>query len=245
MTVWGRITGADLEPPQTPRMRIGVELERPIAYMWAAQAGERIRMNSSTRTRGNLAATADGYCLDRGGLLEVKWSAGSSIWRGAELPESVYWQTVAQAAVYGPPYRVTVAALIGADLREWTIDPPREDRRRVIDEVDAFFARYIDRDPPEFPIPMYPAELDAWLRLAQGIDPEARRPATDTEQALAEQYLQARFLARKTEGDAEVQRRELLQAIALDPKPRIAGDGWVYTNANGRTLILDNGAETP
>jgi hypothetical protein len=217
-------------------MRIGAALERPIAQLWADTAGERIRMNSYTRIRGNLAATADGFCLGRGGLLEVKWSAGSSIWRGAELPESIYWQCVAQAWAY-TARQVTIVALIGADLREWVVAPSRADRRRVRDAVNAFFRDHVE--PMEMPIPMYPAELDAYLRLAQGTDPEARRAATDTEQALAEIYLTVRDEARATEASAEGLRRDLLKLIALDPKPRIAGDGWVYLN-QGRTQILDN-----
>jgi hypothetical protein len=236
MTVWARIVLGE-QPPQSPRMAIGAALERPIAYLWAERSGERIRMNAYTRTRGNLAATADGFCLSRGGLLEVKWSAGSDIWRGNELPESVYWQCVAQAWAYRA-HRVTIIALVGADLREWAIDPPRADRLRVRDAVADFMARYVE--PGEMPIPMYPAELDAYLRLAQGTDPEARRPATDDEQSIAEAYLGVRAEARELESAAEGLRRELLRLIALDPKPRIAGDGWVYLNKEGRTQVLDN-----
>jgi hypothetical protein len=237
MTVWGRIVLGE-QPAQTPPMAIGAALEGPIARLWATQAGERIRMNSRTRTRGNLAATADGFCLGRGGLLEVKWSAGSSIWRGDELPESVYWQCAAQAAVYGS-HRITVVALIGADLREWTIDPPRADRRRVIEAVNLFFTEHIE--PMEMPIPMYPAELDAYLRLVQGTDPEARRAATDDEQTLAASYIEARTEAREAEATAEAIRRDLLAHIATNgPRPRVVGDGWVYQLKGNRALILDS-----
>jgi len=219
MAVWERIAlGKTTEPSSA--MRLGSELEIPIARAWAARAGVQFRANSYTRTRGNLAATADGFAKDA--LVEIKLSFYGGIWANG-LPEHVRWQAIAQSAVYRRPL-VLVVALIAGELREYEIRPTRDERAECIYHVDRFFGDHIDTG--EIPIPLFPYELSAYLHLLQGRAPDERRPATAKEQRAAEKLLRsrARFLAaQKRTGE---DREALLRLVAEDPRPRIVGDGF-------------------
>lgn len=227
LRVWERLTqGKESEPSE--RMRVGSALEEPIARLWAAETGSRVRLNSYTHTRGNLAATPDGFT--RGGLLEVKYSAYSDMW-GQGVPEHIRWQCVAQSWVQRGPQRkrVTVVALVEGKLREWTIEPSRAERFEVRDVVDAFMERYVEAG--EIPLPMYPHELTTYLYLLQGRNPEERRPATDAEDGLAARYLALRTSLRAYEAEADAARNALLSEVYAggDPRALIVGDLWTMT----------------
>lgn len=237
LRVWERLTmGKEVEPSE--RMRLGSALEVPIARFWAAERGERVRMNTYTHTRGNIAATADGFT--RGGLLEVKWSSYSDMW-GDGLPEHIYWQAVAQSWVWRGPQRrrVTVVALVEGALREYTVEPTRAERREVRDVVDRFMDLYVATG--EVPLPMFPGELLTYLYLLQGRNPDERRPATDAEQVLADRLLAIRTARAAYEKEEEAARLALLQEVSAEPRARVVGDGWTVTIAkDGRVTVNQN-----
>lgn len=240
MSVWARISLGE-QQPQTERMAIGAALEATIARMWAERSGSRIRLNTRTRTRGNLAATADAYALDRGALLEIKWSAHRGMWADG-LPPHVRWQAIAQSRVYrGVP--VIVAGLIEGQLLEWLVEPTRAERAECRDAVDRFMELYVETG--EIPIPLWPGELAAYLRLTQGSDAEARRPATAAEQRIGARFIKARNRAKLATDRAEALRAELLGLIAHDARPRIVGDGWLYQSRDERITIHETGAPKP
>jgi hypothetical protein len=234
--VWQRIV-LGTEPEPSARMRIGQALEAAIARTWAAESGAPIRLNRRTRTRGHLAATADGFIGRRGGLLEVKWSSNTGLWADG-LPEHVHLQAVAQSYVYGRQgRRVTVVALVGGGLREWVIEPTPAERRALRTEVELFYERHVAVET--IPEPLMPDELAVYLRLLQGRAPADRRPATDAEQAAALAYLELRTQATAAEREAAIAREALLHLMTADPRPRIVGDGWTYADDGRRMTISD------
>lgn len=233
MSVWERIVLGKTPEPSSA-MRLGSELEIPIAKAWAERAGVPFRSNTYTRTAGHLAATADGFA--RGALVEIKLSFYGGIWANG-LPDHVRYQAVAQSIVYRRPL-VIVVALIAGELREYEVRPTREERAEVRFHVNAFMERYVETG--EIPVPLFPYELSAYLHLLQGRAPEERRPATDEEQIAAARYLAIRASLRMYEKEAEDERNRLLELVRADPRPRIVGDGFTVTISNDPDRITVN-----
>lgn len=239
MSVWERLVLGKTKEPSSA-MRLGSELEIPIAKAWAARSGVRFRANDYTRTDGHLAATADGFA--REALVEIKLSFYGGIWANG-LPEHVRWQAVAQSCVYHRPL-VIVVALIAGELREYEVRPTRDERRECRAVVDAFMARHVDTG--EIPMPLFPDELLSYLHLVQGTKPDERRPATDEEQEAAVRYLAIRTSLRAYEREAEQSRAELLSLVSSDPRPRIVGDGFTVeiSNEPRRITVHQNRSRT-
>lgn len=224
--VWLEKVGLGETRRDSSAMRAGRELERPILKLAGDTVGIAFAHNRQTFAHPRWAdvplfATPDGFGPRRHTLAEVKlvghryadWSDGP--------PDYVAVQAHLQLACIPKASRVIVAALLGSDLRTYTVerDVPLEDRM-VADLVDWWYRYVIPEVAPPADTP-----ASAWrlMKATAATDGRQTRLATPDEQRLGSELLAITrdVDALETRGDAI--RRELAE-LAADSD--IGGVGW-------------------
>lgn len=152
-SIYARIVHGWQRPVAGTRVQLGIDLESYVARRWAALEGRKVLAAWRTYAHPDvpLAATPD-YYVPPDALLECKVDRGgpSDVW--VDLPRYVYWQVQAQLLCTGRDMGY-VAALVGSDVRRFTVPADPADAARLVCAVHAFDVQHLmARIPPE-PVP--------------------------------------------------------------------------------------------
>jgi len=168
-----------------------------------------------------LYATPDGFGPHRWALAEIK-VVGHRMddWRGGP-PEYVRLQAQAQLAVLPRAFRVIVGALVGSEVRAYTVERDPKVGDAIVEGVVDWWRRYVIPEvapPPEGPD-------DTWALLRARVMPESRveRIADDQEDVAGLRLLAA--LEAKDALEEEVAALRLGLAAAAETED-LAGTGW-------------------
>jgi putative phage-type endonuclease len=165
-SLWHRKAGTMPPVEETVVMRLGTVLEAPLAELFAAQHPElRIKRTGTwrSRLRSWQLCNPDRLASDRGGPtgrsffgsvpVEIKWAPYSDGWGPAgsdEIPVHYRCQVLWQLDVLGAPFGY-LAALVGADYREYYVEYDPEDCALLRDAGAAFVASLPQGDFPGEP----------------------------------------------------------------------------------------------
>jgi predicted phage-related endonuclease len=224
--VWLDKVGLGVGRADSPAMTAGRQLERPILRMAGVAATIPFHHNGQTFAHPRwpevpLFATPDGFGPRRRVLAEVKlvghryadWSDGP--------PEYVRAQVAVQLACIPGASRAVVAALIGSDLRTYTVerDPAAEDK--LVNDLVDWWYRYVV--PEVAPPAETPASAWRLMKATAAVEGRQTRIAAPDEQRLGAELLANIRATAELEARADVIRRQLAE-FAADSD--ISGVGW-------------------
>jgi predicted phage-related endonuclease len=224
--VWLDRMGLGRGREDSPAMYAGRTLERPLLRMAAEAAGIPFRHNRASIThpdwpRVPLFTTPDGFGPGRRTLCEIKlvghrfsdWQAGP--------PDYVRLQVAAQLACIPKAHRAVVAALVGSELRTYTIERDEQLERELVADVADWWHRYVVAEVA----PEADSSAAGWrlLKATAAADDRAERLATPDEQRVGQELLAAQALVAETETRIDNLRRQLAEA---SKDHDVAGVGW-------------------
>lgn len=236
--VWMEKMGLGAPVQQTDAMTAGQRLERPILKLGAHFIGRRLLHNRQSFKHPlwpdvPLWATPDGFSDGREALAEVKlvghrWSD----W-GDGPPPYVQLQVQAQLACLPRVERAYVIALLGSEVRTYTVEREPEVQHRLPVLVADWWASYIKTETA--PDPM--TDEDRWVLIRAALHAGASRSeprlATPDEQMLGSELL--RLLAQQDELARLVEdRRQELALVASDSD--VKGLGWLARWSERRSV---------
>ena len=245
--VWLAKVGLGSEKATTAGMMAGRELERPILRLAADASGIELKRNAQTFAHPRwpdvpLFATPDGFGPRRATIAEVKlvgfrfadWSAG--------VPDYVRLQVLAQMACLPRSGRAIVAALVGSELRTFTIERELEVEDRLLADVVDWWYRYVVAELA--PEPDTPASAWRLARATAELDGRQQRLATPDEQGLGAQLIETTRSIDTLEKYAERLRLALATAAG---DCDVAGVGWSASwhpraDVSWKTVALEAGA---
>ena len=206
------------EVESTVRMRIGQALEPFIAAEYEAQTGRKVRhVHGLWESRRIPWAAASPDATAAGRLIELKYSGSSTRWADG-LPKDVEDQVAWQMFVAESPV-CDVAALVGDDLRIYTVEANRDTEDNLVAVAADFRRRLVAGGPFEHTLDsvkrMYPTDDGV---LLEGT-PKWRSLAKDLGRVRAETKA-----AKATQENLEKAIREMLGAAS-----GVKGDGWELT----------------
>jgi predicted phage-related endonuclease len=227
--VWLRKVGLGGGRAETAAMLAGRDLERPILRMAADVTGIRLTHNARTFAHPRwpevpLFATPDGFGPGRRSVAEVKlvgfrfsdWSAGP--------PDYVRLQVQAQMACLPRVGRALVAALVGSELRTFTVDRDADVEDRLLADVVDWWYRYVTAELA--PDPETPASAWRLARATTKLEDRQQRIATPDEQRAGSELLAITRQVDALEKRGDELRRELAEAANTSD---IGGVGWSVT----------------
>jgi hypothetical protein len=208
-------------------MRAGIVLEGAIIDLTAAIVGERITRNARRVAHPRwpevpLYATPDGYTRRRWQTVEVKLVG----YRGADWsggpPAYVETQVQAQLACHPKAVAGIVGALLGSDVRTWTIPRDEEVIAAIEADVAGWWSGYVlgEVAPPAVD------DDDRWavLRALKARDPAGvPRVAVDEEEVLGARLVAALATEDALKAEVAELRLAVAEAAAGDT---LAGQGW-------------------
>jgi hypothetical protein len=201
------------------RVQLGVDLESYVASRWRELTGRKVlrAWRSYTYRDLPLLATPD-YLVPHDALLEVKVARGGYSDDFADLPRSWYWQLVAQLACTDRAVGY-VAALIGSELKTWTIERDLAAEVELLNAVDRFDRLHLTpRIPPE-PVP---DDLLLVLRPRGAGTEDAQGRIASIGDRMAELTRRAKV----AQGELDELRIELQRYMTDRRLSLLAGDGW-------------------
>ena len=227
-SVW--LEKVDLAPGQreTAPMRTGKALERALLGVVAVDIDTPIKHNAVTFPHPGwpdvpLYATPDGFGPRRQALFEVKVVG----FRGADWsdgpPPYVLAQVQAQLACLPRVREGIIGALIGSDVRTFTVERDDQLGERIADDVAAWWSEFVVglKAPPAG------TDDDRWAITRALITPvmdRIERIATDPEEIVAAEL--AVLLGHADDIAAQVAERRLLLAEASAESDLIGSGGW-------------------
>ena len=226
--LWLTKVGLSGGQESTGPMRMGLALERSLVRLLAEEADIRLTHNRQTFRHPDwpdvpMYATPDAFGPHRWALAEIKVVGPGRYedWRTGP-PEYVRLQAQAQMACLPRSFRVLVGALVGSELRTYTVERDPKVAEAIVEGVVDWWRRYVVPEvapPPEGPD-------DTWALLRASMTPEDARPervAIDEEEVAARRLLAA--LEAKDEVEAEIAALRLQLAQAAESAD-LAGVGW-------------------
>jgi predicted phage-related endonuclease len=244
LRLFRRLTGLDPEPVQSEAMSIGVALEGPVVGLLRPRLLEPIRRNRLTFLHPSLPlfATPDGF-VGYGRTLEVKvvgvYSARD--WDD-DPPCSTRLQVQGQLMVTGRESGY-VAALIGTEVRLWTVYADPEVQRTITDAVTAFVSGLVAGVPPD-PLTYGERWADVLAQLSRADRVEAW--AGPDAQTAGLRLLAIRADVNRLEDEANGIRLELAGAMLRAGATELIGSGWTGTvqdTKGGTTIVVRAGKD--
>lgn len=245
--VWLDKVGLGSSRADSDAMRAGRELERPILKMTGEKVGVRFSHNRQTWAHPRypevpLFATPDGFGPRRHSLAEVKlvghrfadWADGP--------PDYVKVQAHGQLACIPRASRVIVGALIGSELRTWTIERDVELEDKLVADLVEWWYRYVV--PEVAPPADSPASSWQLMRAAAELDGRQKRIATPDEQVLGAELLELARQSATIDERSDAIRRQLAE---LSSDSDIGGVGWAASwreraDVSWKSVAVDLGA---
>jgi len=232
--IYARIVEGVAKSVSNTRVQLGIDLEGYVAKRWSLATGHKVMRAWATFPHPDvlLSATPD-YYVPHTGLLEVKVDRGGPSDDWVDLPEHVYWQVVAQLACVGRDHGY-VAALVGSDLRQFTVDRNGADEARLLAAVHAFEVQHLAPKVPPQPIP---GELV--LTVAPRTDDVADAVTFDNLQQLGAHLLDTSRLVTSYTAERDTLRDQLARWMADNRKRLVRGEGWQaeVTERNGKRFL--------
>ena len=232
--IYARIVEGVSRSVANTRVQLGNDLEAYVAKRWAAETGHKVMRAWQTFPHPDvrLSATPD-YYVPYTGLLEVKVDRGGPTDDWVDLPEHVYWQVLAQLSCVGRPVGY-VAALVGSELRKYTVDRNGADEARMVAAVHAFEVQHlVPRIPPQ------PVPDDLVLTVAPRSADVADAAEFDNVQQLGAHLLDTSRLATAYGTERDTLRDTLARWMADNGKRLVRGEGWQaeVTERNGKRFL--------
>ncbi len=214
-SLWHRKAGMIPPDGETLIMRMGAVLEAPLAQIFTGKHPElRVTRTGTWRSRARpwQLCNPDRLAYDRGGLtgksffgavpVEIKWAPYSDGWGASgteDIPVHYRCQMMWQLDILGSAFGY-LAALVGADYREYTVSYDPADAHLLRDAGAAFVSSL-----PSGGFPGEPPDIDATghtYRALKKLHPDIEDRDVEVAQGTADAY---RYALSKTRLTAEVE----------------------------------------
>lgn len=233
--VYARIVHGYRRPVSGTRVRLGNDLEAYVAKRWSELERAKVVRCWLTYPHPDVAlsATPD-YYVPYHSLLEVKVDRGGPSDDWADLPRYVYWQVVAQLACTGRDIG-HVAALVGSDVRRFTVVRDGAAEARLLAAVHAFEVRHLSAKVP-------PADVPADLVLTVAPRGDDVADVMDTElDTIGQRVVDLRGRAGVVTTELDHLRALLSESMARHGLRLMRGTGWtaeVATRSGGQPQLV-------
>lgn len=240
LQLYRRKRGLEPAPADNAAMSIGRVLEGPVVGLARPQLVEPVRRNRLTFAHPSLPlfATPDGF-VGRDRLLEVKVVGYRSAWDWDDGPPCrVQLQVQGQLLVTGRA-AAYVVALVGTELRLWSLEADPLVQATIADAVTTFVVEHVLAMVPPDPWTYGErwAQLLSQLLNADG-PPAYAGPESD---AAGARVVAVNAQRAQLEDEAKGIRLELLEALVAAGATKLLGSSWTATvqdTKGGRTLVV-------